>query len=140
MINFTLKSLLEEKGLSQTWLARKTGIRDATMSAIINNTIKEVSVSNIEKICDTLECTPGDFIVNISLADFEKRRSMISKGYHVPTTTREEREKMVNNALAISTLDAPEPTVFGKRLLDQFVEGTISEEEMLKTTLERYQL
>ena len=140
MIIFTLKNILAAKGVSQTELARKTGIREATMSAIINNTIKEVSVANMEKICDQLDIEPGEFIKNVPADNFEKRRTMISKGYHVPTTTREEREKMVNDALAISTLDAPEPTEFGKRLLDQFVEGTISEEEMLETTLERYQL
>ena len=140
MIIFTLKSLLDEKGWTQTELARKAGIRDATISAIVNNTIKEVSVSNMEKICDTLDCSPSDFIENIPAANFEKRRSMISKEYYVPTTTREEREKMVNNALALSTLDAPEPTRYTKHLADQFIEGKISQEELRQIILERYQM
>ncbi len=139
MIVFNLKSLLDEKGLTQTELARKAGIRDATMSAIMNNTIKEISVNNMEKICDMLDCVPGDFIDNIPESDFEKRRSMISKEYFVPTTTREEREKMVNNALALSTLDAPEPTRFTKQLADQFIEGNLSEGDILKAAIERYQ-
>jgi len=125
--------------MTQTELARKAGIREATMSAILNNTIKEVSVINMEKICDTLDCAPGDFIDNIPAADFEKRRTMLSKEYFVPTTTREEREKMVNNALALSTLDAPEPTRHTKQLAEQFIEGNISEEDMLRVAIERYQ-
>ena len=139
MIVFNLKSLLDEKGLTPTELARKTGIREATMSAIVNNTIKEFSVANMEKICDMLDCAPGDFIDNIPATNFEKRRSMISKEYIIPTTTREEREKMVNNALAFSTLDAPEPTRFTKQLADQFVEGNLSERDMLKAAIEKYQ-
>jgi len=139
IIVFNLKSLLDEKGLTQTELARKAGIRDATMSAIMNNTIKEISVNNMEKICDMLDCVPGDFIDNIPASDFEKRRSMISKEYFVPSTTREEREKMVNNALALSTLDAPEPTRFTKQLADQFIEGNLSEGDILKAAIERYQ-
>lgn len=136
---FNLKGLLDKKGMTQTELARKAGIREATISAIMNNTIKEVSVSNMEKICDTLDCAPGDFIDSIPAADFEKRRNMLSKEYFVPTTTREEREKMVNNALALSTLDAPEPTRHTKQLADQFIEGNISDGHMLRAAIERYQ-
>lgn len=139
MIVFNLKSLLDMKKMTQTELARKAGIREATMSAILNNTIKEVSVINMEKICDTLDCAPGDFIDNIPAADFEKRRNILSKEYFIPTTTREEREKMVNNALALSTLDAPEPTRHTKQLADQFIEGNLSEEDMLRVAIERYQ-
>lgn len=140
MIIFTLKDMLEVKGVSQTELARKTGIREATMSAIVNNTIKEVSVTNMEKICDQLDIEPGDFIKNVPADDFEKRRSIISKEYYIPTTSREEREKMVNNALALSTLDAPEPTRFAKQLAEQFIDGKISEEGMLYKAIEKYQM
>jgi len=139
LIVFNLKNLLENRKMTQTELARKAGLREATISAIMNNTIKEVSVSNMEKICDTLDCAPGDFIDNIPVADIEKRRSMLSKEYFVPTTTREEREKMVNNALALSTLDAPEPTRHTKQLADQFIEGKISEGDMLRAAIGRYQ-
>lgn len=140
MIIFTLKNILDAKGVSQTELARKIGIREATMSAIVNNTIKEISVTNMEKICDQLDIEPGDFIKNVPADNIEERRSIISKEYYVPTTTREEREKMVNNALALSTLDAPEPTRFTMQLAEQFVDGNISEEDMLKISIEKYQM
>ena len=135
-----MKNLLDAKAVSQTELARKTGIREATMSAIINNTIKELSVVNMEKICDELDCEPGDFIKNIPAEDFENRRSMMSKKYYVPTTTRQQRENMVNSAIALSTLDAPEPSTFTSQLAEEFVEGNISEEDMLKAAIKKYQM
>jgi len=139
MINFNLKNLLNERNLTQIELSQKTGIRQPTISAICNNSIKELPVNVLEKICDFINCGPGDLIEIVPTADFGKRRSMLSKEYSVPTTTREEREKMVNNALALSTLDAPEPTRFTKRLAEQFIEGNLSEGEMLRTAIERYQ-
>lgn len=140
LIIFTLKDLLDEKGMTQTELSRDQGIREATMSGIINNTIKEISIINIEKICDALDCTPGDFIKIIPVDNLEKRRALIGGKYHVPTTTKEERIKMVNDALALSTLDAPEPTRFTKQLTDQFIEGKISKEELRQMILEKYQM
>lgn len=139
MIIFTLKSLLEEQGMTQTELARKAGIRDATMSGIINNTIKEVSVVNMDKICDVLNCTPGDFIERIPVDNLDRRRAIFGGKYQVPTTTKEERIKMVNDALALSTLDAPEPTRFTEQLADQFIDGKLSEGDMLKAAIEKYQ-
>jgi len=54
-------------------------------------------------------------------------------------TTREEREKMIDNALSLSTLNTHEPTRFTKQLADQFIDSNLSEEDMLKATIERYQ-
>jgi putative transcriptional regulator len=139
MVIFNLKSLLNERGLTQIELSQKTGIRQPTISAICNNSIKELPVNVLEKICDFINCGPSDLIEIVPATDFEKRRNMVSKEYFVPTTTREEREKMVNNALALSTLDAPEPTRYTKQLADQFIEGNISEGDMLRAAIERYQ-
>ena len=48
--------------MTQKELAEKTGIRPPTISAICNNTIKELPVGVIEKICQVLECQPGDIM------------------------------------------------------------------------------
>lgn len=140
MVNFKLKSLLNERGFTQVELSQKTGIRQPTISAICNNSIKELPVNVLEKICDFINCGPGDLIEIVPAEDFDKKRALISKEYYVPTTTREERVKMVNDAMVLSTLDAPEPTRFTKQLTDQFIEGTISEEDMLEAAIKRYQM
>lgn len=61
-VQFKLKRLLAIKEKSQKWLAEETGIRPPTISAICNNSIKQLPVSVIERICEVLECQPGDFI------------------------------------------------------------------------------
>lgn len=138
MIYFKLKTLLNERGLTQIELARKTGVRPPTISAICNNTIKELPVNVLEKICDFMSCEPGDLIELIPAGELEKRREIIGSGYDLPLTTREERKKTLDHALAISALGGSEPSRAAVKLLDQFVEGHITEEEMLKVTLERY--
>lgn len=140
MIRFNLKNLLEENQITQVEMARKTGIRQPTISAICNNAIKELPVNVLEKICDFFCCGVGDFIENIPVDNIDKRREISGMEYSVPFTTKEERIKMVKNALAISTLDAQEPTRATRQLLDEFIEGHITEEEMLRKTLERYQM
>lgn len=61
-VQFKLKRLLALKEKSQKWLAEETGIRPPTISAICTNTIRELPVTVIEKICKALDCQPGDFI------------------------------------------------------------------------------
>jgi hypothetical protein len=46
---------------------------------------------------------------------------------------------MIDNALSLSTLNTHEPTRFIKQLADQFIDSNVSEEDMLKATIERYQ-
>ena len=62
MIKFRLKVLLAMNDMNQKELAEKTGIRPPTVSAICTNTIKELPVGVLDKICTVLNCQPGDFI------------------------------------------------------------------------------
>lgn len=54
--------LLAINEMTQKELAEKTGIRPPTISAICNNSIKQIPVSVIEKICKCLNCKPVDWI------------------------------------------------------------------------------
>ena len=45
----------------------------------------------------------------------------MDKNYSISETTRVEREKIVNDALALSTLDAAEPTAQTKELIDCYI-------------------
>ena len=61
-IKFKLKVLLVLRGMTQKQLAEKTGIRPPTISAICRNSIKQIPVGAIEKICVALGCQPGDIM------------------------------------------------------------------------------
>lgn len=63
MITFrSLKVLLNNKGITQVELSKRTGIRYPTISAICNDKIKKLPINVIEQICSTLNCAPGDWI------------------------------------------------------------------------------
>ncbi len=61
-VKFKLKVLLAMHDMTQKDLAEKTGIRPPTISAICTNTIKQIPIGVIEKICDALDCQPCDLI------------------------------------------------------------------------------
>lgn len=60
MIKSRLKILLTEKGLTQRKLSELTGIRPATITGIVNNSIKQIPVDSVSKICKALNCDVGD--------------------------------------------------------------------------------
>jgi putative transcriptional regulator len=61
-IYINLGKKLEEKGISHREFARRTGIRHPTISALCNNTVKQVPLENLVAICVELECDPGDLL------------------------------------------------------------------------------
>ncbi len=64
----------------------------------------------------------------------------MNKKYSIAETTMVEREKIVNDALALSTLDAAEPTRQTKALIGQYIKGNMEISEVLKKTIERYKV
>lgn len=64
MIIINLKSLLKERGLNQTELARMTGIRPSTICDIYHNNCAFLKLENIDKICRALKCTPAELIIS----------------------------------------------------------------------------
>lgn len=60
--------------------------------------------------------------------------------YSVKETTRVEREKIANDALAISILDAPEPTENTKELVNEYINGNIEIKEVLQKTIAHYKM
>lgn len=65
---------------------------------------------------------------------------ILNKKFSIAETTKVEREKIVNDALALSTLDAAEPTVQTKGLIDQYIMGKMEIAEILKKTIARYKV
>lgn len=64
----------------------------------------------------------------------------MAKKYSVKETTRVEREKIANDALAISILDAPEPTANTKKLVDEYINGSMEIGEVLQKTIAQYKV
>ena len=62
----------------------------------------------------------------------------VEKKYTIKETTKVIREKIVNDALAISTLDASEPTKETMDLVQEYIDGQKEISEILEATIKRY--
>ncbi|MBE5811845.1 MAG: helix-turn-helix transcriptional regulator [Clostridiales bacterium] len=62
MIKFRVKVLLAMNEMTQKELAERTGIRPPTVSAICTGAVKHLPVEALNKICDVLNCQPGDLM------------------------------------------------------------------------------
>ena len=62
----------------------------------------------------------------------------MAKDYSIQGTTKLQREKIMNDAIALSTLDAPAPSVETMSLMREYVDGKREISEVLKLTIERY--
>ena len=62
MIKIHLYTLLQEKGWTQRELARRTAIREATISEMCNNCIVRVNILHLNKICKELYCKIEDIL------------------------------------------------------------------------------
>ena len=91
MIKSRLKVLLAEKGLTQHKLSKLTGVRPATLTGIVNNSIKQIPVDSVSKICKALNCDVGDLFYyepeqittpKVNASDLTKRS--VSSGIDLP--------------------------------------------------------
>ena len=64
----------------------------------------------------------------------------VEKKYSIKYTTKVIREKIVNDALAISTLDASEPTQETMNLVQEYIDGKKEISEILEDTINRYKV
>ncbi len=60
MIRINLNVVLAKKKMKVTELAEKVGLTYANVSTIKNERIKAIKISTLDKICEILECQPGD--------------------------------------------------------------------------------
>lgn len=49
--------------MTQKALAEATGIRPNTIGEIYNELAERISLDQLDKICEVLDCQPGDIIV-----------------------------------------------------------------------------
>lgn len=72
MIKIYLSTLLGMDRMSQIELARKTGIRPATINAIYNETVERINLSHLSKICEVLDCEIADIMQYIPDEEYYK--------------------------------------------------------------------
>lgn len=64
MIKFNLDRLMFEKGnMKVPELEKISGVNKNTLYGIYNNKVKRVDLSVLERVCNALNCTPGDLLV-----------------------------------------------------------------------------
>ena len=63
MITIELEKLLD--GRSLYWLSQQTGIRWATLAAMVNGKAQRLNLEDIEAICDAVGCQPGDLLIKV---------------------------------------------------------------------------
>ena len=60
MIVVILDVMMAKRKISSGELADRVGITPANLSILKNNKAKAIRFSTLEKICEILECKPGD--------------------------------------------------------------------------------
>ena len=61
-IIFNIDVMLAKRKMSVTELADKVGITIANMSVLKNGKAKALKISTLIKLCEALECQPGDLL------------------------------------------------------------------------------
>ena len=57
-----LDVMMAKRKMSSNELAQKIGITNANLSILKTNNGKAIRFSTLDKICEALECTPGDIL------------------------------------------------------------------------------
>jgi putative transcriptional regulator len=63
MLRFSLDRVMFEKGrMKIPELQEKSGVNKNTLYAIYNNSNTRIDMSVLDRICNALDCTPGDLL------------------------------------------------------------------------------
>ncbi len=62
MIRINLNVVLAKKRMKVNELAEKIGLTYVNVSTLKNERIKAIRLSTLDKICEVLECQPGDIL------------------------------------------------------------------------------
>ena len=65
MIKLRLSEMLEERGKTVYWLWKRTGLRYATIWQMSKGESARLSMDTLDRVCDALECQPGDLLVKV---------------------------------------------------------------------------
>lgn len=77
MIKIHLSRVLGEKRWTQAQLARATGIRPSTICAFYNEFVDRISIDQLDKICEALECDISDLLEYVPNKDKRTGKNLI---------------------------------------------------------------
>ena len=66
-IIFNIDVMLAKRKMSVTELSQRVGITMANISILKNGKAKAIKVSTLAKLCEALDCQPGDLLEYASL-------------------------------------------------------------------------
>lgn len=72
MITFNVKNKIKDCGFTQLEFAKKTGIRLETVSNLCTGKTKQIPVEVLNKLCEALNCKPGDLLDFYPEENFEE--------------------------------------------------------------------
>ena len=61
-IHIELERLMADKNISLNELSERVGITNVNLSKLKNNRVSAIRFSTLLKLCDVLDCEPGDII------------------------------------------------------------------------------
>lgn len=64
MIELNVKKVLDSRGKTQYWLAKQTGISPNNIGKICSGETVNIRLETINKLCEALNCTPGDLFTD----------------------------------------------------------------------------
>lgn len=62
MIVINIDVVLAKSKMSVTELSERVGLTMANVSLIKNGKVKAIKIATLEKICEALDCQPGDIL------------------------------------------------------------------------------
>jgi putative transcriptional regulator len=65
-IDIRLDVLLAERKMTLTELSEKVGIHVNNLSKLKNGDVAFIRLETLDKICEALDCTPGELLVRLS--------------------------------------------------------------------------
>lgn len=60
MLKLRVKETLDKKGKTKYWLYKQMGMSYQNFNRMINNETQSIKYTNLEALCDILECAPGE--------------------------------------------------------------------------------
>lgn len=63
MLKFDIDDLLKKKNKTRYWLSKETGISYPALKKIADNETVSISIENLQKLCDALECNLNNLLI-----------------------------------------------------------------------------